>query len=670
MPGLEGQVLGRYELRHLIGRGGMADVYEGYDSHFDRVVAVKVFKREDEEMLRRFIREARLMASFRNPHLVQVYDTGSSQVNGDTRYYIVMPFMEGGTLRARIRRSPLPLADACRNLQDIADALDYIHRQGIIHRDIKSSNVLLDANGRCYLSDFGIARTATDATQLTMTGNVLGTVDYVAPELFEENRKADARSDLYSLGVLLFEMVTGQLPFSAENQIALVSMHMNRRPPSPSSISQDISPDVDRVIFKALEKKPELRYASATELAAAFCSAVAARKKAAVDAIVKKPQEDGQRRPGSAGVILPPVLPQVAEGAKLRQSPLSAATETVPFTSPRPASTASRASTTPPVGPLPRVNGQPPAPSRRPRPSHKRAWIVAILALITLLVVLVPSIYVAATQNNNAHNTTGNTGTQTRGATTGTTPSLTPTATPNLTATAQAQLTATAFAHAHATATAIAGATATVEAQASATAGVLPTATGGAPVYQDHLNNVNNPATQAAQWSGLDGSDSQCSFQKDGYHVTEGVNLVNFHGCNETSKKYQNATLVVDIKLLSGHSGGLFFRLRTDAFNAFSGYLFEVDSKGNYKISVVASGSATALQPWTLTTALKKGYNVTNTLQVIAQDNTFLFYINGIYLTKLSDSTYNRAGEIGFLATTTDTPADIVYTNLKVYARS
>src|ERR1700738_3500780 len=228
MPGLEGRTLGRYELRHLIGTGGMADVYEGYDAHFDRVVAVKVFKREDEEMLRRFIREARLMASFHNPHLVQVYDTGSSQGNGDARYYIVMPFMEGGTLRARIRRSPLPLAHACRNLRDIANALDYIHHQGIIHRDIKSSNVLLDAHGRCYLSDFGIARTSTDATQLTSTGNILGTVDYVAPELFEPHHKADVLSDLYSLGVLLFEMVTGQLPFRGDTQIVVVAMHVSK----------------------------------------------------------------------------------------------------------------------------------------------------------------------------------------------------------------------------------------------------------------------------------------------------------------------------------------------------------------------------------------------------------------------------------------------------------
>ena len=237
MPGLEGKTLGRYELDQLVGRGGMADVYKGYDRHFDRTVAVKVFKREDEDMLRRFVREARLMASFHNEHLVPVYDAGQYLADYETRYYIVMPFMEGGTLRTRIRQSPLSLDEACRVLKDIADALDYIHQQGIVHRDIKASNVLLDGQGRYYLSDFGIARISTDATQLTITGNVLGTVDYIAPELFLDNHKADARSDLYSLGVLLFEMVTGQLPFSAENQLAVVTMHMTKQPPSPRSFS-------------------------------------------------------------------------------------------------------------------------------------------------------------------------------------------------------------------------------------------------------------------------------------------------------------------------------------------------------------------------------------------------------------------------------------------------
>ena len=281
MAELEGKTLDRYELRRMIGKGGMANVYEAIDKQTRRIVAIKIFKREEVEMLRRFMREAQLMASWQDSlehHLVPIFNYGTGELDNLTHYFIVMPYLEGGTLRARIRRGPLPLAEACHAVQNVATALDYIHRQGIIHRDIKASNVLINGVGDYFLTDFGIARITGDATHLTTTGNVLGTVDYVAPELFELDRKADARSDLYSLGVLLYEMVMGRLPFIAENQIALVSMHLQRRPPAPRSINSTIPKSVETVMLKALEKKPEQRYGSAKELADAFCRAVASSR--------------------------------------------------------------------------------------------------------------------------------------------------------------------------------------------------------------------------------------------------------------------------------------------------------------------------------------------------------------------------------------------------------
>src|SRR5260370_18569647 len=178
MVALEGKVLDRYELRRLVGRGGMANVYEAQDLQSRRKVAVKVFKREDEDLLRRFIREARVMASLHHDHLVPIIDSGERQLDSDARYYIVMPFLEGGTLRARIHRSPLSLVETCRMLQAIASALDYIHSQGIVHRAIKPSNFLLHAVGEAYLADFGIARVPGAVPQLTRTCHLLVPLDY------------------------------------------------------------------------------------------------------------------------------------------------------------------------------------------------------------------------------------------------------------------------------------------------------------------------------------------------------------------------------------------------------------------------------------------------------------------------------------------------------------
>lgn len=643
MAELEGRTLDRYELRRLIGKGGMANVYEAYDPNFHRVVAVKVFKREDDEMLRRFIREAHVMAGLHHPHLVEVYDTGECSLDGIMRYYIVMPMLTGGTLRLRIRRSPLSLPEVCQCLKDIAGALDYIHHEGIIHRDIKASNVLLDDEGRCYLTDFGIARITTDATQLTSTGNVLGTVDYVAPELFEVHRRADARSDLYSLGVLLYEMVTGRLPFTADNQLALISMHVSKRAPSPRLYVPQLPDGVENVMYRALEKQPEMRYSDATALADAFCQAVKQN-----DTPVRLAR--GQREP--AAVAMGPLAAAPSSNPPpVRPSPLAAGTEgfvlpPVPLSSPVPEA---NAETPPPL----KLTG--PEGPRRPR--SRRALFLALLALAALLIISVPVGYAILNHAGPGTPTPTAQSTSTSGA-------QTPTANP--TQTAQSSAGATATANAQATASAIAGATATVNAQASATAGPVQTATAGNPVYQDALNNPNNPATQNANWD----QDSQCSFENDGYHVTQPASFPYFKGCREQNNTYGNLALSVDVNIFSGHSGGVFFRLGTNLIGNYDGYLFEVDSQGHYKISREQGSTVNSLIDWKASPALRTGYHVTNLLQLIARGSTFLFYANGKYLAQVQNSYYNQPGDIGFLATSVSggSDAEVVYSNLKVYA--
>jgi serine/threonine protein kinase len=650
MAELEGKTLDRYELRRLIGKGGMANVYEAIDKQTGRIVAVKIFKREDEEMLRRFMREAELMASWQvsqENHLVPIFNYGVGQLDNFTHYFIVMPYMDGGTLRARIRRSPLPLVEACRAIRDVASALDYIHKHGIIHRDIKASNVLIDSDGNYYLTDFGIARITSDATQLTTTGNVLGTVDYVAPELFELDRRADVRSDLYSLGVLLFEMVTGRLPFIAENQIALVSMHIQRRPPAPRSIISTIPAPVERVMLKALEKKPEQRYGSAKELAEAFCRAVTSSTGVSIpDYSTVAPPKDAPAAfsPRSDQLIL--ALPPQ------RLYPIENVQEESPSPSPVPS---------PFSPPSPQFHPQHPA----KQPYYRRPWFSIIVILLSLLIIAgsLAVIFIPRGQANS------NTGVSTQTAQTGQTAHVTnaPATTPNLTATALSAAAASATARAQATATAIAAITATAAAQASATAGVIQTATSGQATYQDPLTSVNNAQTAAAGW---DLSDN-CAFHTDGYHV---ISTGNFQGCREGNNTYQDAAITVVMRMVSGQSGGVFFRstLALFGFGAYAGYLFEVDGTGRYRVLSSGNysvGSVMTLKNWVNSSALHKSGEA-NILQLIMRVNGLSFYANGVFLTHLSDSGFS-SGQVAFLARSNgSTPADIIYSHLNIYRLS
>ncbi len=656
MTDLEGSTLDRYELLRSIGRGGMADVYLAYDPHFEREVAVKIFRREDEEMLRRFVREAQLMASLHNSHLIPVYDSGLSKLDGGNVYYIVMPYMEGGTLRSRIRNSPISLKTTCRYLSEIANALDYMHRKGIIHRDIKSSNILLDADGRCYLADFGIARDSEQSTQLTMTGSVLGTVDYLAPELFESSRTADPYSDYYSLGVLLYEMVTGRLPFTAESQIAVIAMHVHKLPPSPRSFVPDLPPAVEHVMLRALEKRPELRYGSATELSEAFCRAVAQLAEATAVGNPVWTQNTGaptriatqpQMHPSPAGTR---ALPEFVPASRYRES-FASSSNFYPA----------------------RSQVYPPQQSRQSGSgSRNRGRVVIVLALLALLAVVGPIMYVlaggnplatekpapVATTRDSAATAHANAPAATRQA-----QNAAATAAVKSTGTAQAVSAAGTQQAQNATATAVAGATATIQAQASATAGVIQTAVAASPAYADALNNKDDANTQAASWD----QNDNCLFQSDGYHVRTNF-LSDLHGCRESANQFQNFAAQVDVLIKKGDSGGLFFRVNTTALGAYKGYLFEVNANGQYRISQssnFSSNAVTVLRDWTDTPALKAGAK--NTLQVIAHDTTLLFYINGVFLAPpIQDATFT-SGDIALLATSAKGErANVVYSNLSI----
>jgi tRNA A-37 threonylcarbamoyl transferase component Bud32 len=259
-------VLGdRYTLLEVLGDGGMARVYLAHDNVLDREVALKVLRdqyADDEALVERFRREARSAAALNHPNIVQVYDQGRDD---DGTYYIAMEYVAGGTLKDRMaREGPLAPKEAAGIASRVAVALEVAHGRGIVHRDIKPQNILLSTSGEAKVADFGIARAASSKA-MTETNLILGTAAYMSPEQVRGEPVGPA-SDLYSLGVVLYEMLTGRLPYEADDPIATAMKHINDPAPHPRAVNPAVSEDVDALVVKLLAKAPEDRYASAAEL--------------------------------------------------------------------------------------------------------------------------------------------------------------------------------------------------------------------------------------------------------------------------------------------------------------------------------------------------------------------------------------------------------------------
>jgi serine/threonine-protein kinase len=268
---LIGTRLGDYEIRRLIGRGGMARVYEGFDANLHRSAAIKVINPQSEdsdEMKQRFFREARAVANLHHPNIVTVYQFGQ----GEGLYYLAMRLLEGQTLlqklkRLRTQKRLIETDQLLSVVDDVSAALDYAHRNGVIHRDIKPSNVMLSNDKHAILMDFGLLMETSGDNTL---GTAFGTPRYIAPEQAVASDRAVPQSDIYSLGVIVYEMVTGQTPFDADSAMSLALLHISTPPPPPRSLRPDLSEAVEQVILKALEKRPEARWQTARQFATAL----------------------------------------------------------------------------------------------------------------------------------------------------------------------------------------------------------------------------------------------------------------------------------------------------------------------------------------------------------------------------------------------------------------
>ncbi|MGC9501556.1 protein kinase domain-containing protein [Streptomyces sp. WG7] len=303
---------GRYQLRDLLGEGGMASVHLAYDSVLDRQVAIKTLHTElgrEQAFRERFRREAQAVAKLTHTNIVSVFDTGEDDLGGMTTPYIVMEYVEGRPLGSVLdedvrQYGAMPADKALKITADVLAALEISHEMGLVHRDIKPGNVMMTKRGVVKVMDFGIARAMqSGVTSMTQTGMVVGTPQYLSPEQ-ALGRGVDARSDLYSVGIMLFQLVTGRLPFEADSPLAIAYAHVQEEPVAPSSVNRALPPAVDALVARALKKNPNERFPS-SEAMRDECLRVAASFRAAPPSIVPGAHTSSGAGVGSA--VFPPV---------------------------------------------------------------------------------------------------------------------------------------------------------------------------------------------------------------------------------------------------------------------------------------------------------------------------------------------------------------------------
>ena len=303
MDDMIGKQLGNYQIVDELGRGGMAVVYRAFQPSLNRYVAIKVLPPHlgfDKEFVERFQREALASAKLRHPNIVVIHDVGHQQ----GIYFIVMELLEGRTLKQLIEQEgALSVERANRIVEQLAAALDYAHQQGIVHRDVKPANIFVGKDDHTTLTDFGIAKAASEAQQLTRTGMLMGTPEYMSPEQ-AEGEKVDYRTDLYALGVVLYQMLVGQVPFRGTTPHAILHAVIYDPPAPLRQIRQDVSPAIETVVLKAIDKRPERRYQSGAELTKALAEALTSQ----VQPFVVPPH------PGPAPAV--PSKPDESAGAK------------------------------------------------------------------------------------------------------------------------------------------------------------------------------------------------------------------------------------------------------------------------------------------------------------------------------------------------------------------
>ncbi|MGW1224495.1 protein kinase domain-containing protein [Streptomyces sp. NPDC001478] len=319
---------GRYQLRDLLGEGGMASVYLAYDTALDRQVAIKTLHTElgrEQSFRERFRREAQAVAKLQHTNIVSVFDTGEDELGGALMPYIVMEYVEGQPLGSVLQADvaaygAMPADKALKVTADVLAALDTSHEMGLVHRDIKPGNVMVTKRGVVKVMDFGIARAMqSGVTSMTQTGMVVGTPQYLSPEQ-ALGRGVDARSDLYSVGIMLFQLLTGRIPFDADSPLAIAYAHVQEEPVAPSSINRALTPAMDALVARALKKNPNERFPSAAAMQDEIARVLSAGGQTGAPVIVSGAGTPANSGSGVGSAVFPPV-DQSAPGPQHVQTP-------------------------------------------------------------------------------------------------------------------------------------------------------------------------------------------------------------------------------------------------------------------------------------------------------------------------------------------------------------
>ncbi len=584
MKGIEGSRLGRYELRFRVAQGGMSEVYLGYDRRVRRYVAVKVLYGSDEPFVRRFEREALAVGALSHEHILPLYDFGEQR----PWYYLVMPFIEGGTLRDYLyKRERLTVEEAGSFLEQIASALQNAHDHGVVHRDVKPSNILLRPDGHAYLADFGLARAKLEAKFQTHSGAMIGTPEYMAPE--QSNGHNDHRSDIYSLGIILYQMLTGHVPFTADSPVAVTLKHIQSTPTPPRQLNNTIPLTIENIMLKALAKAPEERYQEAKTFALAYKRAL---------------QQACGHETGDELLVL--VTTGETTAVVQQQGQKEATLETIaqittqlnlPLTKPQ-------------LFPLKgETTFLPLIYERLYKKKRIRPYQIALLGLVTILSVSVTFSLPQRSVNDIKRQ--------------------------------PSKLTSIVMTKQWITETAIVQSQATLAAQAriQATTGITPAIDAGKTLYYDSMTK---------RGGGWINDGTQCYFTPQGYHVYTGTAHA-VAWCYTAQISFTDAVFTVQAQLLSGDFCGLVFRL--DPYSkAF--YVLELNSQGEYRFQKAIGNDPEhwlTLIDWTHSAAIHKGYLQTNTFLVLATGAHFRFYINQqLIVSTFSDQAYT-SGYFGLL---------------------